>query len=73
MKNILKPLAKSVLIPSGSTAAASATYAAIQKKIFGSSVTTLIISNEDLNDIMKIVKSLEDAGLLIKGQRNKQK
>ena len=49
MKNVLKPLAKSVLIPLGVTAAAAAstTDATIQKKIFGSGVTTLIISNEE--------------------------
>ena len=37
------------------------------KKIFRSSVTTLIISNVEMNDIMKRVKSLEESGLLIKG------
>ena len=58
---------KSVLIPLGLTAAASATDAAIHKKMFGSGVTTLVISNEEMNDIMKIVKSLEEFGLLIKG------
>ena len=67
MKNVLKPLAKSDLIPLGLTAAASATDAAIQKKIFGSGMTTLIISNEEMNDIMKTIKSLENTGLLIKG------
>ena len=65
--NVLKPLAKSVLIPLGLTAAAAATDAAIHKKMIGSGFTTLIISNEEMNDIMKIVKSLEDSGLLIKG------
>ena len=44
MKNVLKPLAKSVLIPLGLTAAASATDAAFHKKMFGSGITTLIIS-----------------------------
>ena len=44
--NILKPLAKSVLIPLGLTAAATVTDAAIHKKMFGSGFTTLIISNE---------------------------
>ena len=51
----------------GLTAAASATDAAIHKKMFGSGVTTLIISNEEMNDIMKRVKSLEESGLLLKG------
>ena len=44
--NVLKPLAKSVLMPLGLTAAASATYAATHKKILGSVITTLITSNE---------------------------
>ena len=57
MKNVLKPLAKSILIPLGLTAAA-ATDAAIHKKMFGSGVTTLIIWNEEMNNIMKIVRSL---------------
>ena len=65
--NALKPLAKSVLIPLGSTAALSATDAAIHKKMFKSDFTTLIISNEEMNDIMNIVKSLEESRLLIKG------
>ena len=66
MKNVLNPLAKSILIPLGLTAA-SATDAAIHKKMLGSGFTTLIISNEEINDIMKILKSLEESGLLIKG------
>ena len=65
--NVLKRLAKSVLIPLRLTAAASATDAAIHKKITESGTTTLIISNEEMNDIMKIVKSLEESSLLIKG------
>ena len=67
--NVLKPLDKSVLIPVGLTAAAAAaaTDSAAHKKMFGSGNTTLIISNEELNDIMKIVNSLEGSGLLIKG------
>ena len=67
MKNELKPLAKSVLISLGLTAAASATDAAIQKKIFESGMTTLIISNEEMDDIMKTFKSLKESGLLIEG------
>ena len=65
MKNVLTPLAKSVLVSLGLTAAASTTDAAIQKKIFVSGTTTLMISKEDMEDIMKIVKSLEESGLLI--------
>ena len=62
--NVLKPLAKNVWIPLGLTAAA--TDAAIHKKMFGFGATTLIISNEEMNDIIKIVKSPEESGLLIK-------
>ena len=47
MKNVLKQLAKNVLIPLGLTAAPSATNAAIQNKTFGSGTTTLIVSKED--------------------------
>ena len=65
--NVLKPRAKTILVPLGLTAAASATDAAIQKKILKLGTATLVFSNEYLNDIIKIVKSLEDAGLLIKG------
>ena len=65
--NVLKQLAKIVLIPLGLTAAASATNAAIHKKMLESGFTCLIISNKEMEDIMKIVKSLEDSGLLIKG------
>ena len=68
IKNVIKPLAKSVLIPLGLTAAASAADAGIHKKILGSgNNTTLIISNKDMDDLIKIVKSLEDSGLLLKG------
>ena len=51
--NVLKSLGKSVLIPLELTAAASATNAATQKKIYGSGTTTLIISNKEIEDIMK--------------------
>ena len=67
MKNVLKSLAKSVLIPLGLIVATSATNAVIHKKMFGPSTTTSIISNEKMNDIVKIIKSLEESGLLIKG------
>ena len=66
IENVLKPLAKSVLMPLGLTAAVLATDVAIHKKMFGSGFTTLIISNEEMNDFMKIVKSVEESGLLIK-------
>ena len=61
MKNVLKSLAKSVLISLKLTAATTATSAA------GSGITVLIISNEEMNDILEIVKSLEVSGLLRKG------
>ena len=59
--NVLKLLAKSILIPLGLTTAASATDAAIHRKMFGSGylsdlasrVTALATSNEEINDIMK--------------------
>ena len=74
MKIVLQPLRKSVLILFGSTAAASAADARIHKKILGSGTrpwdlaqqTTLIISNEEMGDIMKIVNSLADCALLLK-------
>ena len=70
MKNVIKPLAKSVLIPLGLTAAASAADAGIHKKILGSehiNTTTLIISNDKMKDIIRIVKSLDDSGLRLQG------
>ena len=65
IKNEITSLAKSVLIPLGITAAAA--DAGIHKKILGSGNTTLIISNKDMEDLIKIGKSLEDSGLLSKG------
>ena len=67
IKNVVEPLAKSVFIALGLTAAASATRAAIHKKMFGYGNTTLIISNEEINDSMKIIKSLKESSLLVKG------
>ena len=70
-KNVIKPLAKSVLIPSGLTAADAGIHTAadagIHKKILGSGNTTLIISNEEMNDIIKIVQALDDSNILLKG------
>ena len=57
------------MIPLGLTEAASASDATIQKKIYESGTTVLIISIEEMDDIIKIVKSLEESGLLIKGIR----
>ena len=70
IKNVITPLAKSVLIPLGLTSAASAADAGIHKKTLGSgngNTTTLIISNKDMEDLIKIVKSLEDSELLLEG------
>ena len=60
------PLAKNVLAPLGLTAAMSAIDGSIQKKIHGSGVK-LIIEQEDMNDIMKVIKALENSGILLKG------
>ena len=59
------PLAKSILAPLEITAAAAAIDARIQKKIHGSGTTTLIISNEEMIDVMEIVQSLEDSNILL--------
>ena len=84
IKNVIKLLAKSVLIPLGLTAAASAADARIHKKILGSGchhfsslvlcplssapkTTALIISNDEIKDIIQIVKFLKDSDLLLKG------
>ena len=81
--NVIKSLPKRILIPLGFTAAAPSTDTAIHKKMFGSGRiakdsdctqhsdlalhTALIISNEVIEDIMKIVKFLGESGLLMKG------
>ena len=60
MKSVIKPLAKSALVPLGLTAAASAADAGIHKIVLGSGDnTTLIVSNDETEDILKIVKSLD--------------
>ena len=41
-----------------------------RKKIHGSGTTTLIISNEEMNDILKIVQALEDSNILLRGVTN---
>ena len=63
---VAMPLAKIVLAPLGLTAAMSAIDGSIQKKIHGSGVK-LIIEQEDMKDIMKIIKALENSGILLKG------
>ena len=60
------PLVKNVLAPLGLTAAMSAIDGSIQKKIHGLGVK-LIIEQEDMNDIMKIIEALENSGILLKG------
>ena len=77
ISNVIKPSAKIALIPLGLTAAASAEDAGIHKKILGSDKhpsdsashnnTILIILNDEMKGIIKIVKSLEDSGLLFEG------
>ena len=66
------PLVKNILAPLGITAAVSAIDAGIQKKkkkknMVQESGTTTLISNEEMNDIMKIVQALEDSNVLLKG------
>ena len=67
MKNVIKPLNKNVLIPLVLIAAALAAHAGIHEKILGYARTTLIISNDEMEDMIKIVKSTGDSGLLLKG------
>ena len=71
MENVIKPIAKSVLIPLGLTATASAADAGIYKNILGCGTITLIKSNDDMEEIMKIIKSLEDSVLSLKGVSEK--
>ena len=68
MKIVIQPVAENVLITLGLTAAASDADAGIYKKILGSGHnTTLIISNDEMEDILEIVKSFENSGLLLEG------
>ena len=62
LKSVIKPLVLLDLI-----AASSAIDASVQEKIYGSGTTTLVISNEEMNDIMKIVQASEDSNVLLKG------
>ena len=66
LMKVALPLAKNVLAPLGLTAAMPAIDGNIQKKIHGSGVK-LIIEQEDMNDIMKIIEALENSGILLKG------
>ena len=67
LTKVAVPIVKNILAPLGITAATSAIDAEIQKKIHGSRTTTLIISNEEMNGIMKIVQALEHSNILLKG------
>ena len=60
-------MAKNILALLGITAVASESDAGIQKEIHGSGTTTLMISNKEINDIMKIFQTLEDSNILLKG------
>ena len=67
LMKVAMPLAKNVLAPLGLSAAMSAIDGGIKKKMLGAGTTTLIISNDEMDDILKIVKSLEDSNVLLKG------
>ena len=67
LMKVAMPLPNNVLAPLGISAAMSAIDETIKKKMLGSGTTTLIISNDEMDDILKIVKSLEDSNVLIKG------
>ena len=72
LMKVAMPLAKNVLAPLGLTAAMSAIDGSIQKKIHGSEIK-LIIEQEDMKDIMKIIEALENSGILLKGVSKKLK
>ena len=65
LMKVAMPLAENGLAPLGLTAAMSSIDGSIKEKMLGS--TTLIISNDEMHDIIKIVKSLENSGVLLKG------
>ena len=66
LMKVALPLAKNVLAPLGLTAAMSAIDGSIQRKIYGWGIK-LIIEQEDMNDIIKIIEALENSGILLKG------
>ena len=66
LMKVAMPLAKNVLAPLGLTAAMSAIDGGIQKKTRGDGIK-LMIEDEDMNDIMKIIKALEKSGILLDG------
>ena len=61
------PLTKDIVAPLGLTTTSSAIDAGIQKKVNGSGTTTLIVSNEEMNNIMEIVETLESSGIILRG------
>ena len=67
LMKVAMPLAKNVLEPLGLTAAMSAIDGSIQKKKIHGSGVKLIIEQEDMNDIIKIIETLENSGILLKG------
>ena len=70
LPKLIKPaisVGKNILAPLGLSAAMSATDAAIQKKMYGSGNKTLIISNDDMDDLIKIITALEQHDILLKG------
>ena len=70
LPKLIKPaisIGKNILAPLGLRAVMSATDAAIQKKMYGSGNKTLIISNNDLNDLIKIATALEEHNILLNG------
>ena len=69
LMKVAMPLAKNVLAPSGLTAAMSAIDGSIPKKMRGEGVK-LVIEQEDMNDIMKIIEALENPGIWLKGVTN---
>ena len=67
LMKVAMPLAKNALAPLGLSAAMFAIDASIKKKMLGSGTTTLICSNDQMDDILKIVKFSENSGVLLKG------
>ena len=67
LMKVAVPWAKNKSAPLGITAAASAIDAETQEKKHGSGTTTIIISNNEMNDILKVVQALEDSSILLKG------
>ena len=67
LMKVAMSLAKNVLAPLGLSAAISAIDGSIKKRMLGSGVTTLIISDDEMDDTLKIVKYLENSGVLLKG------